>query len=88
MESESFRTKFENQWSYETNSKWTDRTVKVAIREAILHTVSRIAEEAQLELMGKRTGQFPGLTPEEIDIIDKQAQFLNDYYRAMLKGAL
>lgn len=85
MKSDRFKTKFDKQWAYETDSHWEGRTVQKAIVETILHTTSRIAEEAQLELMGKRKGQFPGLTTAQIDIIDKQSQFLNGYFHSVLK---
>jgi len=80
-----FRTQFEDNWSYETDAMWVGRTVNLAIRETILHALIELAENAQLELMGKRKGQFPGLTHEQIDVIDKQSQFLCDYFKFRMK---
>jgi hypothetical protein len=86
VESELFRKRFEDQWKYETDSKWVGRPVKKVVRETILHMISHLEGDAQLERMGMRSGQFPGLDAGQIDTMDKQLQFLADYYREFLRG--
>ncbi len=88
IQSDLFRKSFEDQWKYETDSKWVGRPVKKAVRETILHTISNLAEDAQLESMGIRNGQFPGLDKVQVHEMDKQLRFLAEYYREYWKGAI
>ena len=83
-----FKKIFGDKWQYETSSQWSGRNVDIAIRETILHSLVELAENAQLELLGRRADQFPESNKDQIRVFDKQAQFLVDYYRYIIKEAV
>lgn len=84
-DSEFFRKRFAGQWTHESDPKWGEREIGVAVSETVGHMLSLIFVDSDLFIhRGNRKyiGDFPDTTIEGIKKTQDQVRLLWDFFRA------
>lgn len=76
---------FSYYWKYETSEIWKGRSVATALEEAVGHTLTTIHALTQDHLAdGSYPEKFPGMTRDQIQVVDKISKLAGDIYNDVI----
>ena len=73
------------QWNYETDPKWKDRSTETAVSETLSHAFAVIWGNIEVYRKNK-TGSLKKLTPDKVEQIAIRQQFVNDYFAVKFRS--